>query len=149
MKQRFIALIITAFLLSGCGATLPPSTEPSSKLPSQEISTQVPKNEYRVIFFNDSGILHKIDATDMLQIRINDEYYGQIGSKEYIQLFLKKGSYQVGLLHNDMFAFRSKHTINVEKDMYVKVGATITSNKLTVVDAPAKFSETFKAAYWE
>ncbi|WP_319558513.1 hypothetical protein [Thiomicrorhabdus sp.] len=146
--QKLIPLLGIVLVLVGCSREA--KVRPSSDLPSQEITASAPAGSYKVVFLNTAGILHRMDSTDLLRISVNGKYYGQIGSYEYMQLFLNKGTYTVSLVHYDVGEFKSEHNLKVSGNMFVDSSPTIFSNELEVLDSePKDFKSEFKAAYWE
>ena len=142
MPMKNIALILISFLLYSC-ATLPPRQ--AVQLPSQDITTQAPQGKNRVVFFNDSGFLNYFPV----QITIDGKYMGQIRKREYMQLFLPKGTYKVKLLHNDLFSIKSNHTINITDNSYLEIKSGPIDHDLTIKDKPSNFDADFRYAYWE
>jgi hypothetical protein len=146
MKTKLIVSLILSVIISSC-ATLP--TQENPDLPSQEISAKAPLNTYRVLFFNDSGFLNRMDGADELRISVDDKYMGTTYQKEFLQLFLKKGTYKINLIHFDVFTFRSEYFINVDSDLYIEASPTPLSNKLEIFkEIPNEFEKNFKASYF-
>ncbi len=141
--MKNITLVLISFLLYSC-ATLPPRQ--AVQLPAQDTTTEVPQGKNRVVLFNDSMFLNYYPV----QITINGKYIGQVGKDEYVQLFLPSNTYEIKLLHNDLFSIKSNHTISITRDSYLELRSGPFDHDLTLVKSkPNNFDANFKYAYWE
>lgn len=150
MKVVRVLIVIMSFLIvTGCGSDKL-NVKPASDIPSQETNAQVPDGKYRVIFFNDAGFLNSMDGTSAIELTVNGKYYGRLAAKEYIQLFLGKGKFNINLVHYDLFKFETNHELMVNDHLYVETSASPISNTFEVMEAkPTGFDTKFKPVYWQ
>ena len=84
----------------------------------------------KVLIYNGSDILHKIDNTARLNVLINGRALGQVRPREYVVMNFSSGSYSFKLQHIDLVNMRSEHTVEIDADTKViRIEPTITSNK--------------------
>lgn len=98
----------------------------------------------RVVFFNDShDLLYAM--TGKIWIGLNNKKIGMINRNQYIEVNLSKGNYELFLEHWDLFVFKSRHNIVLEKDTnYVLVKTKPTSNDFKIIESkPDNFENRF------
>jgi hypothetical protein len=88
----------------------------------------------KILIFNGSGMMHKIDDTSRLNIWINGNALGQLKANEYAVLLLLPGTYNFRLQHKDFANFESTHEVEITKETsFIKVKPTVISNKVEIV----------------
>lgn len=132
--------LILLLMLSSCALRSIPSDYNSVKLDTVNTNTL---GNGKVLIYNGASILHSIDNTARLNVWIDNKSIGQIRTKEYLIIDLKKGSYEFKTLHLDMVNMRSKHQIEIDENTKViRIEPTITSNKVTVTNVlPENFDK--------
>ena len=150
MKKTLIYLIIAYFstLIAGCAATLPAVQNEFPISRSKITINPTDNNLTRLVIFNSAiVIIHPI--TGRLNIYLNGKGVAQLGIGEYIQTLVPRGSYNVTLLHHDLFPFSSSHRIEITgTEAYLEVYPTILSNAARLVkDLPDEFEERYTTKY--
>lgn len=96
---------------------------------------QATPGDTRVVIFNTAGALHTIDDTSRLTISLDGDELAVLRSREFTQVYLPRGDYELTLTHWDVFTFSSSHNVTIEGDeVFLDVSPTILSNSLTVGD---------------
>jgi hypothetical protein len=143
---RFVMIAMTLLLVTSC-ALKPIASEYDFVKTNFEDVTLEKLGNGKVLIYNGTDILHKIDNTARLNVWINGKALGQIKGREYVIVNLKKGDYEVKLHHIDVVNMRSTHSFTLTDSVKViKIKPTITSNKLEITNEFPKRFEKFTYA---
>ena len=134
MRNILIYLILVISTLTSCSPLKSINSEYKLvRTSSRGISANEVGNG-KVLIFNGSGMMQKIDDTSRLNIWINGSALGQLNANEYAVLFLLPGTYNFKLQHKDVGNFESTHIVEITKEtIFVKVKPTLISNKIEIV----------------
>jgi hypothetical protein len=141
---KYVLLFFTVLLLTSCALKAIPSDYTFVKNDSEKLELSNLGNG-KVLIYNGASILHKIDNTARLNVWIDDKALGQIRTGEYVVIDIEKGKHHFKSLHLDMVNMRSNDNIEIDENTKViEIKPTITSNKLTIVNALPKNFEKYK-----
>lgn len=134
MKKITICLILVIFTLTGCSPLKSIKSEYNLIRTSAGGISAKSFGNGKIIIFNGSGMMNKIDDTSRLNIWINGNALGQLNANEYAILLLLPGTYNFRLQHKDVANFESTHEVEITKEtMFINVKPTLTSNKVEIV----------------
>lgn len=142
VKHKYVTLLAIILLVSSCA--LKPIISDYTFIKTNLENVDFDKlGNGTVLIYNGADILHKIDNTARLNIWINNKALGQIRSREYVIINLKKGKYQFKALHIDIVNMRSTHDVEIDENTkIIKIKPNLTSNRLTVTNEfPRKFEK--------
>lgn len=141
-------MMAIVFLMFGCA-----QIKSGIILPVQDINVSPDDNMLRVIFYNSSShLLYPTIFTGTsgaIDIKIDGKYLGRLKKRQYVQVFLERGNYDVSLKHRDILRFKTDHKLELKNDnTYIEVFARPVSNKFKIVEfLPVNFSRKYKPAY--
>jgi len=128
-KNLFILLAI--LILTSCSSV--------SKLRTYSVEVDESVNENKmckVIIFNDSHKVLYSQGTGIIDIRLDNSYYGKILIKDFIEFETNIGDRTLVLEHWDVGYFSSKHSISLkEGNNYIKLKAKPTSHRIEILDS--------------
>jgi len=140
------ALLVALACLAGC--SLPP-VKNEMPLARSFTARAANSNETKVVIFNQSSmVLHGIDNTGRLNVKLDGKGVAQLNIGEFVQVIVPRGKHQVNLEHRDVFMFRSDHELEfTNAETFLKVRATPVSNEAQVVPELApQFDVKFRPA---
>lgn len=134
MKNITIYLILAMSTLTGCSPLKPIKSEYNLiRTSSSGISAKEVGNG-KILIFNGSGMMNKMDDSSRLNIWINGNALGQIKANEYAVLLLLPGTYNFRIQHKDVANFESTHKVEITKEtIFINIKPTATSNKVEIV----------------
>jgi hypothetical protein len=139
--KTFVRAVVTlsiALVLASCSTISPLAPVPAEvPLIAGELKEPIATagQSFVVIFNNGSKLLHGIDNTARINVRINGKGVGGLDIGQYVQLSLPNGTHRVELAHRDVVLFKSAHELVLTgAPAYVEIAATILSNDMKVHD---------------
>jgi len=144
MKKHFFIAALVFALLNSCALKPITSDFKFNTVNVEDVSLEKLGNG-KVLIYNGSNVLHKVDNTGRLNIWLNDLQLGQLKPGEFVVMELEKKNHKFNLLHLDVVNMRSEHQITVkDSTKVIMVKPTLTSNKLEETNIlPKKFKEKF------
>ncbi len=140
MIKSQISIVIVTIVLYSCSSVSKLSTY------NVTIDDEIKKNDTcSVIIFNDSHEVMYSQGTGIIDIRIDNDYFGKILIKDYIEFNTNYGNRSLILEHWDLGYFSSLHEITLKPGKnYVRVKAKPTSHQVELIDSlPANFENSF------
>jgi len=140
------ALLASIACIAGCSLTPVKNEMP---LVRSFTARATNSNDTKVVIFNESSmVLHGIDNTGRLNVKLDGKGVARLQIGEYVQVIVPRGKHQVYLEHRDMFMFRSDHELEfTNAETFLQVRATPISNEAKVVPELApQFDVKFRPA---
>ncbi len=138
-------LLLSAILLvaGGCSSTCSLSKENSKYFFKKPAETT---GYSKMIFYNTSNPLLFPFNDGNINIKIDGEHLAKIAKKDFLEIYVKKGTHKLYLDHWDVFTFKNEYELNFMNDSsYIEVFAQPISTQFQVnKKLPEKFFEEFK-----
>jgi len=149
MSPRLNLIFALAFLafpifLTGC---LTPVKNELPLIKGNVIDRPANVNDTRLVIFNDSDFLaYGLDGSGRINVKLNGQGVALVKIRQYAQVEVPHGRYEVELEHMDMATFSSQHQIELRDPIsFLEIFSVPTSNKAFLVSRPpADFNEKFK-----
>ncbi len=142
---RPISVIICFVLLAGCAVT---PIQREIELPTQDLAQSTAgDSKARLIMFNNSNkFWFGMDGSGKINIALDGKGVCRLSIGEFVIVETNPGEHKIDLEHRDMALFKSSCTINaVEKDSFIQVYATPTSNAAEITSKPDSFEYSYRA----
>lgn len=146
IMKLFQVVTILGFvgLIYGCGIH---TLHTQMNLAGPDINKAPESSMTRVVFYNDSNLLGTgLDGSGKINIKIDGKALGSVNIREYAQVFLKPGSYEIYLAHYDIVTFEDTYNVNIDGDnVYFNIYSRPLSTYFEIVDElPANFTNKYE-----
>ena len=120
---------------------------PRIPLPPQQISSEVPRDRVRVVFFNTSSRALYFES-GWIRIRLDGRTVPTLWIDEYTQIFAEPGEHELLLEHYDLFQFTDRYTVHFSgKEIFLEVWCRPISTQFRQIELlPPEFSQRFSVA---
>jgi len=131
MKGLAYYILFASLILASCSSVSKLSTY------NIEVDNSIKQNELcKVMIFNNSHQVLYSQGTGIIDIRLDNDYYGKILIKDYIEFETNTGERNLVLEHWDLGYFTSKHEISLKKGInYIVLKAKPTSHRIEILDS--------------
>lgn len=145
--SRFLPLSLLGVFLLVSVASCKTAEGPRIPLPPQHVSSEVPRDRVRVVFFNTSSRALYFES-GWIRIRLDGRTVPTLWIDEYTQIFAEPGEHKLLLEHFDLFRFTDRYAVHFSgQEIFLEVWCRPISTTFRQVESlPPEFSQRFSVA---